>query len=311
MRSFKQLSIKSKMTAIIMLTCFIALMLACAAFITQHWVTSRKILVLETSTLAEVTAGNVQAAVTFDNPQDAEKMMANLRGQSQIVAACIYKEGKIWARYPHGLPTGDLPKSPLSPATAFNPKPWNYSKPSMTRTITRSAHSSSALTSNRCAPGSVVELVIDLGVLLVASIVALALSTRLQGLISQPILGLARTARLVSDKKDYSVRATKSSEDELGRVIDSFNEMLAQIEAADTELQRNSEQAEASARRTQEASRPWSRESRSALPTVARHRGSGAGARCRRAWPTAPRAISSRHQPCEAADAPDLHQRLQ
>jgi signal transduction histidine kinase/CheY-like chemotaxis protein len=253
MRSFKQLSIKSKMTAIIMLTCFIALMLACAAFITQHWVTSRKILVLETSTLAEVTAGNVQAAVTFDNPQDAEKMMANLRGQSQIVAACIYKEGKIWARYPHGLPDRDLPEKPAVAGHRFQPEALELFQtihdPDNNEIGTFFLRADLQQMRSRLRA----YVVIDLVVLLVASIVALALSTRLQGLISQPILGLARTARLVSDKKDYSVRATKSSEDELGVLIDSFNEMLAQIQGRDTELQRTSEELKRSHAKLEEA----------------------------------------------------------
>jgi signal transduction histidine kinase/CheY-like chemotaxis protein len=238
MRSFKQLSIKSKMTAIIMLTCCIALMLACAAFVTQQWVTSRKNLVLETSTLAEVAGRNCSAAVSFDRPDDAERMMANLSGQSQIVAACIYKEGKVWAKYPRGLPDRDLPQKPAAAGYRFESGALELfrtihdpdNKEEIGRIFLR-ADLRQMYARLRANVG------IDLAVLLLASIVALVLSTRLQGLISQPILQLAQTARLISDRKDYSVRATKSNEDELGVLIDSFNEMLAQIQKRDSELQ--------------------------------------------------------------------------
>src|SRR5439155_22821760 len=54
-------------------------------------------------------------------------------------------------------------------------------------------------------------------------------SKTLQKQISRPILALAETAKAVSDRRDYSVRATKLHEDELGRLTDAFNQMLAQI----------------------------------------------------------------------------------
>src|SRR5258708_6641582 len=75
-----------------------------------------------------------------------------------------------------------------------------------------------------------------LGVLLAASLVALIISGKLQGLISLPILQLSQTARDVSEKKDYSLRASSQTHDEVGTLIDSFNEMLAQIQKRDTEL---------------------------------------------------------------------------
>jgi methyl-accepting chemotaxis protein len=75
------------------------------------------------------------------------------------------------------------------------------------------------------------------GVLIVASIVALLISARLQRVVSKPLLDLSATARTVSDKKDYAVRAHKQGDDEVGVLIDSFNEMLAQIQKRDTELQ--------------------------------------------------------------------------
>jgi len=67
--------------------------------------------------------------------------------------------------------------------------------------------------------------------------VALGLSLQLQRLISDPILDLAQLARSVASEKNYSVRAAKQSNDELGQLVDGFNEMLGQIQTRDLALQ--------------------------------------------------------------------------
>src|SRR6185436_20056662 len=75
------------------------------------------------------------------------------------------------------------------------------------------------------------------GMLAAALFVVLILSNRLQRVISNPILHLAQVARSVALEKNYSVRAQKQSADELGQLVDGFNEMLVQIQARDTALQ--------------------------------------------------------------------------
>ena len=65
----------------------------------------------------------------------------------------------------------------------------------------------------------------------------LRLSSRIQRYISDPILRLAEVARSVALEKNYSVRAAKQSNDELGQLVDGFNEMLGQIQPRDAALQ--------------------------------------------------------------------------
>jgi signal transduction histidine kinase len=78
---------------------------------------------------------------------------------------------------------------------------------------------------------------IVIGVLIIAGLVALLLSAKLQRVVTQPILQLADTARQVSEKKDYALRAPPAYRDEVGALVDSFNEMLAQIQEQDKRLQ--------------------------------------------------------------------------
>ncbi len=73
-------------------------------------------------------------------------------------------------------------------------------------------------------------------VIVLSFVVAYFLSKRLQQTISEPILQLAVTAQRVSDHHDYSVRAHKTSHDEIGILTDAFNHMLTQIEVQNSEI---------------------------------------------------------------------------
>src|SRR6185436_19249678 len=81
-------------------------------------------------------------------------------------------------------------------------------------------------------------------ILLASSLLTFLLSTGLQRVISKSIVGLARTERIVSAEKNYALRATKLGNDEVGLLIDDFNEMLAQIQHRDQELLRHRENLE-------------------------------------------------------------------
>jgi signal transduction histidine kinase/ActR/RegA family two-component response regulator len=73
--------------------------------------------------------------------------------------------------------------------------------------------------------------------MIVSDLLALLIASKLQNLISQPILRLEDTMRMVSVKKNYEVRALKFFDDEIGRLIDGFNTMLAEIQERDTAVQ--------------------------------------------------------------------------
>ena len=87
-------------------------------------------------------------------------------------------------------------------------------------------------------------------VLAVAFGATLLLSIRLQRVISDPVLHLAGVMRSVSEQKNYSLRAVARHDDELGRLITGFNDMLAQIEDRDQSLLRAREQLESRVRGT-------------------------------------------------------------
>lgn len=244
MRGLNHLSIKSKLTAIIMLTTCLALVAACAAFVAYELFTYRARLVRELSTLADITAKNCAPALAFNNADEAAKVLAALAAERQVMAACIYHHGTNWAQYPATAPAARFPKAAEADTWRFGRQDLALFRPILdpneqpVGTIYIQANLNRLYARLRQYVG------ISLGVLLLAAVLALAISTRLQRIISQPILGLSQVARTVTDRKDYAVRAAKHGDDEVGVLIDSFNDMLAQIQKREVELRQARETAE-------------------------------------------------------------------
>src|SRR6266566_8449360 len=233
---FRNLSIKRKITSVVMLTSCIALLLACAAFVGYELLTFRATMVSEMSTLAGITGKNCEVPVSFDRPEEAENTLANLNTERRVLAACIYRDGKVWAKYPKGMSDAAFPAKPDVGRHHFEKSTLALSRQILDpdKNPIGAIYIQSSLDTMYARLRQYVRIMAV--VLLVASIVVLVISTKLQGVISQPLLKLSETARTVSDKKDYSVRAQKQGNDEVGVLIDSFNEMLAQLQKRDTEL---------------------------------------------------------------------------
>jgi signal transduction histidine kinase/CheY-like chemotaxis protein len=243
MKQIKDLSIKSKITWVIMSTSCIALLIACTAFIGHELLTFRQAMVLELSTLADVIGQFSSPSLRVGMPIGAENALAPLRAEKQILAACLYKDGKIWAKFPKDQPDTSFPESVARESHRFANGALMLTRPVLDPDNNLLGiiflQSSLDATYNRLRR----DVGIVLTVLLAASIVALLLSSKLQTVISKPILQLSQTARVVSENRDYSLRASRQSRDEVGVLIDSFNEMLAQIQKHDSELQAARDQA--------------------------------------------------------------------
>jgi PAS domain S-box-containing protein len=238
MLKLRNLSLRGKQTLIIMLTSSVVLLLACAAFVAFDVVTFRRDLVETTSSLAEVVGNNTTAAIDFNDPTAAAQTLAALRGELSIVLAHVHTlDGRTFAAYSREgvrLPP-EVPHS-LEAREVFTAQHLHLFRP---------------ITQRGEQVGSI-ELVVTLdelrerlwryagiaGLVLAASLLAaFGLSNQLQKVVSDPILQLAKVARIVAVEKNYSVRATRQSNDELGQLVDGFNEMLVQIEQRDAALQ--------------------------------------------------------------------------
>src|SRR6185295_19062724 len=103
MRAFRNIPIRRKLTAIIMLTSSIALLVACAVFVAYDQVAMRTAMTRNLSAVAQMVGANSTAALTFGDQTSAEEILASLRAEPQVVSACIYSEHKTpFASYVRG-----------------------------------------------------------------------------------------------------------------------------------------------------------------------------------------------------------------
>jgi signal transduction histidine kinase/DNA-binding response OmpR family regulator len=198
------------------------------------------------STVAEIIGANCTAALAFHDQRSAQETLRALRGQPAIVAAAVYtEEDVLFAHYSRGGgPLAEsLPGQPRAPGHYFEADALLLFQPILLDGRKAGViYLRSDLREIQARTQRLVEIAAL--VLSLSLLVAVLFSSRLQRVISEPILRLAATARVISAGKDYSVRAEKQSRDELGVLIDSFNDMLAQIQHRDTELKRHREHLE-------------------------------------------------------------------
>jgi len=232
--SLRDQPIRQKLMAILLLTSGVVLVLTCAAFLAYEFVTFRQTTLKNLSTLGAIIAANSTASLAFQNEGDAREILSALRAEPHIVAAALYdKDGKLFARYPADLPVAAFPAAPDRDGYRFEHShlvgfaPVAQASNPRLGTLYLQSDLTAVYGTLRLA-GAIAALVMAVSLL-----VAYLLSATLQGTISRPILALSETAKSVSDRSDYSVRAPKLGGDELGLLTDAFNQMLSRIEDQD------------------------------------------------------------------------------
>jgi len=238
--AFKDLPVRAKLMAILLLITGAALTLTCLAFIAYEYVSFRHAATNNLRTLGRIVATNSTAALAFDNRDDAEQVLAALKAEPNIVVAGLYdSHGALFARYPARSSADVLPmvlgqdgyRFDASGLVGQEPVQETGSRRLGTlylRFELRALHQQLALYS-----------LIAAAMTGLAFFVAYLLSRVLQEQISGPVQMLARTARSVSQQSDYSVRAQKFARDELGSLTDAFNQMLEQIQLKDRGLRQS------------------------------------------------------------------------
>lgn len=245
MRSLRDYPIKHKLVGIIMLTSVVALLLACASFIAYEQVTFRRTMARDLATLAEVIRDNVASGLAFNDAGAMEKTLQSMRAQPHILAGAVYDlADRRVATYERSRQPGGFPW----PAKA---KEGSYFRPDRLDTIQRIYLAGEALGTLYIASDydELKERQVRYGligglVLVLSGLAAYLLAARLQRVISVPLFDLALTASRVTTEKNYALRAAKHGQDELGSLIDQFNQMLAQIQRQEQSLREANEQLE-------------------------------------------------------------------
>lgn len=231
------MTIKRKLTLIIMLTCTIALLLAGTLNLFGQRAEIRKELIDRISCYAQIIGENCRAAISFEDVKNASEVLASLKVKSSIVFACVYtKEGKVLACYRRPDIAEDIPAPPCAKESCrFDNHYFKLfrridSDDEVIGTVYIQLDTSEVKAMLWFKAGTIALVV------LLCSLVAYLVSLRLQRVISGPIVDLAEVAKVISEDKDYSTRAVKKSNDEVGLLIDAFNAMLEQIQQSDSDM---------------------------------------------------------------------------
>ena len=257
MRHFRDLSIRSKLMTGFMLTSLAALLLTLAALAAYDRMAFRGEVLRDVDTLAGIIGENASSSVALNDRQTAQGTLAALRAQTQITGAAIYdSKGALFATYTRAT-TGDRPGPVPRDGNWIDDQHIGVTRPvfffdTRVGTVTvRSDLSELALRRKR-------TLQIAGGIYVGAAFLALLLASLFQRAITRPIHRLLHAEKRVSREKDYTLRVEKEANDEIGLLIDGFNEMLSEIRSRDAEILARHDQEMALARSIQTSVLPRS-----------------------------------------------------
>ncbi len=228
MRNFRDIPIKQKVTFITLLTSCVAIMISSAVFIVGDLLNSRRELAKEVSTTAQIVGRNSAAAILFDDERAAADILAALASKPNIISGSIVTaDARVFATYIRDPQNGAASESDAtgSPADSISvAEPITVDGGTIGHIILKS---DLAYIYNQMQ----LQLAVATIATLLSLMIAVILSSRLERVITRPIMHLVDVMRSVTWGRNYGTRALKHGHDELGVLIDGFNAMLEEIEA--------------------------------------------------------------------------------
>jgi len=231
---FRDLPIRRKLALMTLASSVIALVFATAGILAWDVVQYRREIARDLSAQARTIGENSTASITFEDPRSAGETLAVLEIHPNVVYACMFRsDGSLFATYFRdgggACPTAAADTLVVGWRDAEIIAPINFDNRRIGSIL---IHRDLADVIERL---SVLGVMIS-GLLVFAVTLAAVVGHRMQRTIADPLLNLAKTARLVSETKNYSLRGDVTSNDEVGTVVHAFNDMLARVEERNAEL---------------------------------------------------------------------------
>ncbi len=238
MKFLPEITLARKLILTMMATSSVSLLVACALFLSYDVITLRHSIADHLDSLADITGANVAAALTYNDPKSADLVLQALHAEPNIVAARIYDgRGRSFASYRRVL-SGPLAQLPdLAPAIGTQLERDRVTECGAIMfdgEMIGTVYLVSDLQEIQKRLRRFIEFVLIL--MAASSAAAFLVALLLKRVISRPILDLVETTRTISREKNFGVRAPKYAPDEVGLLVDGFNEMLTQIEIAQSAL---------------------------------------------------------------------------
>jgi len=238
-----------------MITSTTVLLAATVAFVLNDFFSVKRSISENLKSVAKIIANNCTAAIEFNDKQTALEILSSLENERSIACAILYNDkGFKFAEYINK----DLYTEGDSD-TEMLPLQWRgmwdevklegnyfvaFQKIYLDGKIIGALKISYALDEMKKRISG--YLFIALLVFFVSIVFAYIIATRIQGVISTPIIKTTETIRSITESKDYSLRVETGIDrnDEIGVLVRSFNEMIARVQARDRELQQHREHLE-------------------------------------------------------------------
>ncbi len=249
-------SIQFKLTAVMMATCLISLLAACAGFLAYEAHRYRTFQIDELEQIADLIAANVTAALSFDDAKAAAQSLASLKVETSVTGALIVRaDGRPFARFQPsgresrlGLETPPLVSRVVDDRIVVC-RPIRLDGQDIGAIVLEADFSDF---NQRLTRYGTIVLIVLAG----AALVAFVAARGFQRFISRPLRELADVAREVTARNDYSMRAPQHAAEELAALVDAFNGMLDQIHDRDCLLNKHAQELEEQVRsRTEDLER--------------------------------------------------------
>ncbi|KQV49140.1 hypothetical protein ASC95_15985 [Pelomonas sp. Root1217] len=223
-------SISTKLLLMVLAVNACTLLGASAAFFYHDMVENRDRSVRELTTLADILGQGSATALEFDDSKVATDTLGQLRGDPNINAAAIYTAGgKLFARYVNAAtPGAALPAEPPSAGVQVLRSNLTVMLP----VNGANGRLGAVYVDGRYDVAQWLrDYLLIFGFVLGGSLaLGLLVSFRLQRRITRPMLAVSEVAQQVMQRRDFSLRARKTTEDEIGELAESFNGMLQTLE---------------------------------------------------------------------------------
>jgi signal transduction histidine kinase/ActR/RegA family two-component response regulator len=234
-------SVRGKLVGIVLLTTAIVLLLSGGAMLIHDLSVYRTSWASDIATEASILALSTGPALAFDDHETAQRNLAALQARPAVLAAALYTPNRqLYAQY---VKEGEVAPPPLRKDSTLG----IVISGERVEVIQQIEHNKEVLGTLylRARYDVMGRVRAYLGIFALITAVslgaALLLSAALQRVITVPLEAITRVARQVVDRGDYSLRAPKTTEDEIGIVVQAFNRMLDEVDARTIALEQSNE----------------------------------------------------------------------
>ena len=234
---YGNLPIRRKIEGVVMIVCGAALLVATGAFTFYDRTNFLAERTQDLSASSQMVASNSTAALAFGDAKTASELLHALQAKTYVLHAALYdKDGRVLAQYSRAAAKNFVPPAAAGGRSGIvNGDMWLFQNIDLNGESIGTIFVQAGLGDLNERLIRYIEIASL--VILISLGLAFALTSRLQQVISGPIRTLADTATSVSKGENYSLRVTKTGNDEIGFLFDEFNGMLDRIQERDRALQ--------------------------------------------------------------------------